>query len=59
MKKIARGRMKARVICAKILFHEKIVLNDWLNTPKNPTCFISSSVRSMAIFGGLLKMIKL
>ncbi|MFS7940975.1 hypothetical protein Hanom_Chr05g00470701 [Helianthus anomalus] len=49
MNMIARGRMKARVICAKIFFDEKIVLNDCLNTPKNPTSFISSSVRSMAI----------
>ncbi|MFS7940982.1 hypothetical protein Hanom_Chr05g00470781 [Helianthus anomalus] len=56
MKTIARGRMKASVICAKIFFHEKIVLNDCLNMPKNPTSFMSSSVRSMVICGRLLKM---
>ncbi|KAJ0920724.1 hypothetical protein HanRHA438_Chr05g0244491 [Helianthus annuus] len=51
MKMIARGRMNERVICVKSFFDEKIVLNDWLNMPMNPTNFMSSSVRSMAISG--------
>ena len=49
-----RGRIKVRVICAKIFFHEKMVLNDCLKMPKKPTNFISSSVLSMVVDVGLM-----
>lgn len=51
-----RGRIKVRVICAKIFFHEKMVLNDCLKIPKKPTDFISSSLRSMVVCVGFLQV---